>query len=177
MLTFICFLFGSSGVIGTGHYCEGRGFAEEVRELANQLVPVTRRLWQLTKVRVLFASKLHFFLHFTLIKLFKVKICMLLEINKGFICCGMHREYSYLTCIMGCVKTLLVLNVPSTSRIFFRSFSVDICFCDSSFISFTSFLLKMTGRVLITTIPAPQNVFLFSCYTILSTSYSFILHA
>ncbi|XP_071824188.1 dynein axonemal heavy chain 5-like [Apostichopus japonicus] len=41
------------GVIGTGHYCEGRGFAEEVRELANQLVPVTRRLWQLTKIKML----------------------------------------------------------------------------------------------------------------------------
>ncbi len=38
------------GVIGSGHYCVERGFKDEVRELAKTLVPITRRLWQLTKV-------------------------------------------------------------------------------------------------------------------------------
>ena len=38
-------------VIGTGHYCEDRGFKADVRALVNKLVPITRRLWQLTKVR------------------------------------------------------------------------------------------------------------------------------
>ena len=37
-------------VIGTGHYCEERGFKQDVRELVEKLVPITRRLWQLTKV-------------------------------------------------------------------------------------------------------------------------------
>lgn len=40
-------------VIGTGHYCEARGFSEEVRQVISRLVPVTRRLWQLTKVCLL----------------------------------------------------------------------------------------------------------------------------
>ncbi|XP_064611990.1 dynein axonemal heavy chain 5-like isoform X2 [Liolophura sinensis] len=40
-------------VIGTGHYCKERGFSEEVRDLIARLVPVTRRLWQLTKVKML----------------------------------------------------------------------------------------------------------------------------
>ena len=39
-------------VIGCGHFCEERGFKNEIRELAKKLVPITRRLWQLTKVFV-----------------------------------------------------------------------------------------------------------------------------
>ncbi|XP_076826555.1 dynein axonemal heavy chain 5 isoform X2 [Brachyhypopomus gauderio] len=41
------------GVIGAGHYCSRRGFAEDVRGVAAQLVPVTRRLWQATKAKML----------------------------------------------------------------------------------------------------------------------------
>ena len=37
-------------VIGQGHYCEEREFLAPVRDLVLKLVPVTRRLWQLTKV-------------------------------------------------------------------------------------------------------------------------------
>jgi len=39
-------------VIARGHYCLARGFSREVRELVTELVPATRRLWQLTKVRM-----------------------------------------------------------------------------------------------------------------------------
>ena len=41
------------GVIAKGHYCQERGFSEEVRDIVARLVPVTRRLWQLTKVSFL----------------------------------------------------------------------------------------------------------------------------
>ncbi|XP_030831333.1 dynein heavy chain 5, axonemal isoform X2 [Strongylocentrotus purpuratus] len=41
------------GVIGTGHYCEDRRFPADVRDLAKALVPITRRLWQLTKIKML----------------------------------------------------------------------------------------------------------------------------
>ncbi|ESO89757.1 hypothetical protein LOTGIDRAFT_192667 [Lottia gigantea] len=40
-------------VIGCGHFCAERGFTENVRNLVKQLVPVTRRLWQLTKIKML----------------------------------------------------------------------------------------------------------------------------
>ncbi|CAF0723345.1 unnamed protein product [Didymodactylos carnosus] len=40
-------------VIGLGHYCKERGFTDEVRNLVERLVPATRRLWQLTKVKML----------------------------------------------------------------------------------------------------------------------------
>ncbi|XP_056617792.1 dynein axonemal heavy chain 5 isoform X2 [Triplophysa dalaica] len=41
------------GVIGTGHYCSCRGFSEDVRNMVVRLVPLTRRLWQMTKVKML----------------------------------------------------------------------------------------------------------------------------
>ncbi|XP_055965046.1 dynein axonemal heavy chain 5 [Sorex fumeus] len=41
------------GVIGVGHYCPQRGFSEEVRESVTRVVPLTRRLWQMTKNRML----------------------------------------------------------------------------------------------------------------------------
>ncbi len=40
-------------VIGCGHYCVEREFSEAVISVVNALVPVTRRLWQLTKVKML----------------------------------------------------------------------------------------------------------------------------
>ncbi|CAF0837526.1 unnamed protein product [Adineta steineri] len=40
-------------VIATGHYAKERGFNEEVRSLIGRLVPATRRLWQLTKIKML----------------------------------------------------------------------------------------------------------------------------
>ncbi|XP_078395203.1 dynein axonemal heavy chain 5 [Cetorhinus maximus] len=41
------------GVIGSGHYCTERGFCTEVRTLVTKLVPMTRKLWQMTKVKML----------------------------------------------------------------------------------------------------------------------------
>ncbi|XP_054207919.1 dynein axonemal heavy chain 5 isoform X7 [Homo sapiens] len=41
------------GVIGVGHYCTQRGFSEEVRDSVTKLVPLTRRLWQMTKIKML----------------------------------------------------------------------------------------------------------------------------
>ncbi|XP_014347801.2 dynein axonemal heavy chain 5 [Latimeria chalumnae] len=41
------------GVIGTGHYCAQRGFSKEVRSMVAKLVPLTRRQWQLTKIKML----------------------------------------------------------------------------------------------------------------------------
>lgn len=36
--------------IGCGHYITDRGFAKDVIDMTAKLVPITRRLWQLTKV-------------------------------------------------------------------------------------------------------------------------------
>ncbi|XP_034058617.1 dynein heavy chain 5, axonemal isoform X1 [Gymnodraco acuticeps] len=41
------------GVIGIGHFCACRGFANDVRSTIPRLVSLTRRLWQLTKVKML----------------------------------------------------------------------------------------------------------------------------
>ncbi|XP_053253117.1 dynein axonemal heavy chain 5 isoform X2 [Podarcis raffonei] len=41
------------GVIGVGHYCSQRGFMEEVRATVSKLVPLTRKLWQMTKIKML----------------------------------------------------------------------------------------------------------------------------
>uniref|UniRef100_A0A2K5U8Y9 Dynein axonemal heavy chain 5 n=1 Tax=Macaca fascicularis TaxID=9541 RepID=A0A2K5U8Y9_MACFA len=41
------------GVIGVGYYCTQRGFSEEVRDSVTKLVPLTRRLWQMTKMKML----------------------------------------------------------------------------------------------------------------------------
>uniref|UniRef100_A0A803XX58 Dynein axonemal heavy chain 5 n=1 Tax=Meleagris gallopavo TaxID=9103 RepID=A0A803XX58_MELGA len=41
------------GVIGEGHYCSERGFSEDVKEILSKLVPLTRRLWQVTKLKML----------------------------------------------------------------------------------------------------------------------------
>uniref|UniRef100_H0X0M1 Dynein axonemal heavy chain 5 n=1 Tax=Otolemur garnettii TaxID=30611 RepID=H0X0M1_OTOGA len=41
------------GVIGVGHYSTQRGFLEEVRDFVMKLVPLTRRLWQMTKIKML----------------------------------------------------------------------------------------------------------------------------
>nr|XP_043889840.1 dynein axonemal heavy chain 5 isoform X3 [Solea senegalensis] len=41
------------GVIGEGHFCEGRGFTEDVQRLVRRLVSLTRCFWQLTKVKML----------------------------------------------------------------------------------------------------------------------------
>uniref|UniRef100_A0A671SP20 Dynein heavy chain 5, axonemal-like n=1 Tax=Sinocyclocheilus anshuiensis TaxID=1608454 RepID=A0A671SP20_9TELE len=40
-------------IFGTGHYCSRRGFSEEVRNTVVRLVPLTRKLWQMTKVKML----------------------------------------------------------------------------------------------------------------------------
>ncbi|XP_033755107.1 LOW QUALITY PROTEIN: dynein heavy chain 5, axonemal-like [Pecten maximus] len=40
-------------VIGCGHYVSERGFKEPVRDMVKKLVPITRRLWQLTKIKML----------------------------------------------------------------------------------------------------------------------------
>ncbi|CAF4402891.1 unnamed protein product [Rotaria socialis] len=40
-------------VIAKGHYAKERGFNDEVRSLIDKVVPATRRLWQLTKVKML----------------------------------------------------------------------------------------------------------------------------
>lgn len=41
------------GVIGVGHFSARRGFASEVQSTIPHLVSLTRRLWQLTKVKML----------------------------------------------------------------------------------------------------------------------------
>ncbi|KAM9637240.1 dynein axonemal heavy chain 5 [Morphnus guianensis] len=41
------------GVIGEGHYCSERGFSEDVQKTVARLVPLTRRLWQITKLKML----------------------------------------------------------------------------------------------------------------------------
>ncbi|NXL61516.1 DYH5 protein, partial [Chordeiles acutipennis] len=41
------------GVIGEGHYCSERGFSEDVKKTVAKLVPLTRRLWQVTKLKML----------------------------------------------------------------------------------------------------------------------------
>nr|XP_021143896.1 dynein heavy chain 5, axonemal [Columba livia] len=41
------------GVIGKGHYCSERGFSEDVKKTVAKLVPLTRRLWQITKLKML----------------------------------------------------------------------------------------------------------------------------
>uniref|UniRef100_A0A669PQ64 Dynein axonemal heavy chain 5 n=1 Tax=Phasianus colchicus TaxID=9054 RepID=A0A669PQ64_PHACC len=41
------------GVIGEGHYCSERGFSEDVKETVSKLVPLTRRLWHVTKLKML----------------------------------------------------------------------------------------------------------------------------
>ncbi|XP_006736116.1 LOW QUALITY PROTEIN: dynein heavy chain 5, axonemal-like [Leptonychotes weddellii] len=41
------------GVIGRGYYCAQRGFSEDVRDSVMKLVPLTRRLWQMTKIKML----------------------------------------------------------------------------------------------------------------------------
>ncbi|XP_019376784.1 PREDICTED: dynein heavy chain 5, axonemal [Gavialis gangeticus] len=41
------------GVIGLGHYCSERGFSEDVRRSVAKLVLLTRRLWQITKIKML----------------------------------------------------------------------------------------------------------------------------
>ncbi|XP_059149715.1 dynein axonemal heavy chain 5-like isoform X1 [Physella acuta] len=40
-------------VIGLGHFCKERGFKEDVIAMVRNLVPITRRLWQLTKIKML----------------------------------------------------------------------------------------------------------------------------
>lgn len=42
-----------TGVIGKGHYCSERGFSEDVKKTVAKLVPLTRRLWQITKLKML----------------------------------------------------------------------------------------------------------------------------
>lgn len=46
-------IFFSTGVIGEGHYCSERGFSDDVKKTVAKLVPLTRRLWQITKLKML----------------------------------------------------------------------------------------------------------------------------
>lgn len=46
-------IISNTGVIGEGHYCAHRGFVDEVRSTVPRLVSMTRRLWQMTKVKML----------------------------------------------------------------------------------------------------------------------------
>uniref|UniRef100_A0A8C4TXL7 Dynein axonemal heavy chain 5 n=1 Tax=Falco tinnunculus TaxID=100819 RepID=A0A8C4TXL7_FALTI len=41
------------GVIAEGHYCTERGFSEDVKKAVAKLAPLTRRLWQTTKQKML----------------------------------------------------------------------------------------------------------------------------
>ena len=45
------------GIISKGHFCKERAFVPEVTDMVKKLVPCTRRIWQLTKVKGLFKTK------------------------------------------------------------------------------------------------------------------------
>ena len=82
-IRFYCFIL---GVIGSGHYCVERGFKDEVRELAKTLVPITRRLWQLTKVSCLIVLS-------EILKLDKNKVPLriLLKLSLGYMYTGFRQ--------------------------------------------------------------------------------------
>ncbi|XP_076449104.1 dynein axonemal heavy chain 5-like [Babylonia areolata] len=40
-------------IIGTGYFCEERGFSSAVQDLIKKLVPLTRKFWQVTKIKML----------------------------------------------------------------------------------------------------------------------------
>lgn len=52
LLSHTLFLF-QSGVISMGHFCSHRSFSKDVRDAVVHLVPLTRRLWQTTKLKML----------------------------------------------------------------------------------------------------------------------------
>ena len=39
--------------IGCGYYCKERGFTEDVMQFVEQVVPLTRKLWQAVKIKML----------------------------------------------------------------------------------------------------------------------------
>eukprot|EP00079_Xenopus_tropicalis_P026874 XP_012820905.1 PREDICTED: dynein heavy chain 5, axonemal [Xenopus tropicalis] len=41
------------GVIGVGHFCSQRGFLVDIKEAVKKLIPMTRKLWQMTKSKML----------------------------------------------------------------------------------------------------------------------------
>jgi dynein heavy chain len=43
-------------VIGEGHYNAKRGFTTEVRNLIKKIIPLTRQLWQRTRVSTIYCS-------------------------------------------------------------------------------------------------------------------------
>lgn len=48
------------GTIASGHYSIKRGFSQEVRELVEKLVPLTRLLWMSTKVNLNFKKNVKY---------------------------------------------------------------------------------------------------------------------
>ena len=79
-------------VIGCGHYCTERGYTDEIRQMVARLVPVTRRLWQLTKVKFYSTTKKTLPISLNILKdikhninvvYIKTKICSLIDSAHG----------------------------------------------------------------------------------------------
>ena len=82
-------------MIAAGHFCSERGFSSAIQELAKQLVPCTRRLWQLTKVifftMITCESVRFFLLDFLLSSLNKADslLNVTLQFTEGFSVCAL----------------------------------------------------------------------------------------
>ncbi|XP_066913562.1 dynein axonemal heavy chain 5-like [Clytia hemisphaerica] len=110
------------GVICRGHFCKERGFTDEVRTLANDLVACTRRLWQYTKVKMLpTPAKFHYV--FNLRDLSRIWQGMLNAVS------DVITETSTLLSLWQheCTRVICDRFVNETDKSWFRKVAVQIC--------------------------------------------------